>query len=174
MTSWNENIFRVTDPLCGEFTGDRWIPRTKASDTEHWCFLWSEPEQTVEQTRDTGNLRRQHTHYDATVKESNRYCQYRLVLAQLWHCLHGVYLSRQKRLLRSGGFTLYCLLHILIAISIFCPSFFWKQGFSWYQINGKIYIMDEHYKAIRQELFKIGSSWDWFDEMKTGRAVGLR
>ena len=28
-------------PLCGEFTGDRWIPRTKASDADIWCFLWS-------------------------------------------------------------------------------------------------------------------------------------
>ena len=32
MTSSNENIFRVTGHLCGEFTGLRWIPRTKASD----------------------------------------------------------------------------------------------------------------------------------------------
>ena len=29
MTSSNWSIFRVTDPLCGEFTGHRWIPRTK-------------------------------------------------------------------------------------------------------------------------------------------------
>ena len=41
MTSSNGNIFRVTGPLCGEFTGPRWIPRTKASDAELWCFLWS-------------------------------------------------------------------------------------------------------------------------------------
>ena len=40
MTSWNGNIFRVTGHLCGEFTGPRWIPHTKASDAEHWCFLW--------------------------------------------------------------------------------------------------------------------------------------
>ena len=38
MTSSNGNIFRVTGPLCGEFTGHRWIPRTKASDAELWCF----------------------------------------------------------------------------------------------------------------------------------------
>ena len=38
------NIFRVTGPLCGEFTGDRWIPRTKASDSDFWCFLWFGPE----------------------------------------------------------------------------------------------------------------------------------
>ena len=41
MTSSNGNIFRVTGHLCGEFTGPRWIPRTKASDVELWCFLWS-------------------------------------------------------------------------------------------------------------------------------------
>ena len=29
MTSLNGNIFRVTGPLCGEFTGHQWIPRTK-------------------------------------------------------------------------------------------------------------------------------------------------
>ena len=44
MTSSNGNIFRVTGPLCVEFTGDRWIPRTKASDAELWCFIWSAPE----------------------------------------------------------------------------------------------------------------------------------
>ena len=41
MTSSNGNIFRVTGPLCGEFTGHWWIPLTKASDTELWCFLLS-------------------------------------------------------------------------------------------------------------------------------------
>ena len=36
----NDNIsFSVN--LCGEFTGYRWIPHTKASDAELWCFLWS-------------------------------------------------------------------------------------------------------------------------------------
>ena len=44
MTSSNGNIFRVTGHLCGEFTGLRWIPRTKASDAERWCFLWSASE----------------------------------------------------------------------------------------------------------------------------------
>ena len=34
MTSSNGDIFRVTGPLCGEFTGHRWIPRTKAIDAE--------------------------------------------------------------------------------------------------------------------------------------------
>ena len=44
MTSSNRNIFHVTGPLFGEFTGHRWIPRTKASDAKLWCFLWSVPE----------------------------------------------------------------------------------------------------------------------------------
>ena len=41
MTSSNGNIFRITGPLCGKFTGHWWIPFTKASDMELWCFLWS-------------------------------------------------------------------------------------------------------------------------------------
>ena len=39
MTSSKGNIFRVTGPLRGEFTGPRWIPHTKASDAELWCFF---------------------------------------------------------------------------------------------------------------------------------------
>ena len=46
--SSNGNIFRVTGPSWGESTGDRWIPLTKDSDAELWCFLWSAPEQTVD------------------------------------------------------------------------------------------------------------------------------
>ena len=48
--SSNGNIFRVTGPLLGEFIGYRWIPLTKGSDTELWCFLWSAPDQMVKQT----------------------------------------------------------------------------------------------------------------------------
>ena len=39
MMSSNWNIFRVTGHLCGEFTGDWWIPRTKANDAEIWFFF---------------------------------------------------------------------------------------------------------------------------------------
>ena len=38
------NIFCVTGPLCGEFTGHRWIPLTKPSDAELRSFLCSAPE----------------------------------------------------------------------------------------------------------------------------------
>ena len=68
MTSSNGNIFRVTVHLCREFTGDRWIPRTRTSDAELWCFLcsahwingWAN-------TREAGDLRRRHAHYDVIV-----------------------------------------------------------------------------------------------------------
>ena len=43
VTSLNGNIFRITGPLCGEFTSCRWIPRMKASDAEVWYILWFAP-----------------------------------------------------------------------------------------------------------------------------------
>ena len=55
-TSSNGNIFHVTGHLCGEFTGHRWIPRTKASDAELWWFLWS-----------AADLRRHRAYHDVTV-----------------------------------------------------------------------------------------------------------
>ena len=48
MTSSSGNIFRITNHLCGEFTGHRWNPHTNASDAELWYFLRSAPEWTVE------------------------------------------------------------------------------------------------------------------------------
>ena len=45
--------FRVAGPLREEFTGHRWILLTKANYAELWCFLWSAPEQTVEETIET-------------------------------------------------------------------------------------------------------------------------
>ena len=68
MTSSNGNIFRVTDPLCGEFTSQRWIPLTKASDAELWCFLWSAPWiNGWVNNREAGDLRHQSAHYDVIV-----------------------------------------------------------------------------------------------------------
>ena len=40
MKSSNGNIFRVTDPLRGEFTGHQWIPPTKASEAELWYIFY--------------------------------------------------------------------------------------------------------------------------------------
>ena len=65
MTSSNGNIFRVTGPLCGEFTGHRWIPHTKTSDVELWCFTWSAPWiNGWVNNRAAGDLRRHRAHYD--------------------------------------------------------------------------------------------------------------
>ena len=41
MTSSNGNLFPVTDPLCGEFTGHRCIPLTKASDALMSSMIWA-------------------------------------------------------------------------------------------------------------------------------------
>ena len=71
MTSSNGNIFRVTGPLCGEFTGHRCIPLTKASDAELWCFLWSAPWiNGWVNNREAGDLRRHRAHYDVIVMSS--------------------------------------------------------------------------------------------------------
>ena len=40
MMSSNGNIFHITGPLCGEFTGHRWIPLTRDSGAKLWYFLW--------------------------------------------------------------------------------------------------------------------------------------
>ena len=76
MTSSDRNIFRVTGPLCGEFTGHRWLPRTKASDAELWCCLWSGPwTNGWVNNRDAGDLRRHCTHNDVIVMCYN-HCRY--------------------------------------------------------------------------------------------------
>ena len=69
MTSSNENFFRITGPLWGESTDHRWIPLTRASDAELWCFLWFVPELTnlSANNRDADDLRRHRAHYDVTV-----------------------------------------------------------------------------------------------------------
>ena len=68
MTSSNGNIFRITGPLCWEFTGPRWIPLTKASDAGLWCFSLISPwTNDWVDNWDAGDLRRHRVHYDVTV-----------------------------------------------------------------------------------------------------------
>ena len=65
MTSSNGNIFRVTDPLCGEFTGHRSISLKKGqwrgalifSLIYAWVNGWVN-------NREAGDLRRHRAHYD--------------------------------------------------------------------------------------------------------------
>ena len=67
MTSSNENIFRVTGPLCGEFIGHRKIPQqrqvTRSLDVSLIC-VWTNGGVN---NRDASDLRRHHAHYGVTV-----------------------------------------------------------------------------------------------------------
>ena len=67
LTSSNGTIFPVTGPLWGESTGHRWIPLTKVSDAELWCFLWFAPEPTVWNNRGAGDFWCHRAQYDVTV-----------------------------------------------------------------------------------------------------------
>ena len=68
MTSSNGNISHITGPLCGEFAGYRWIPLTKASETElllfslicTWINGWVN-------NHEPGDLRCHRAHYEVTV-----------------------------------------------------------------------------------------------------------
>ena len=68
MTSSNGNIFHVTGHLCGEFTGPRWIPSTKVSDADLWCFrlicVWINGWMN---NREAGDFRHYRAHYDVIV-----------------------------------------------------------------------------------------------------------
>ena len=66
MTSSNGNIFHVMGHLCGEFTGDRWIPHTKASDALMFSLICFWINDWVN-NREAGDLRRYHAHYDVIV-----------------------------------------------------------------------------------------------------------
>ena len=67
MTSSNGNIFRVTGPLCGDFTGLRWNPHTKRqwrgalmfSLIYAWTNAWV--------NNGEADLRRYRVHFDVTV-----------------------------------------------------------------------------------------------------------
>ena len=93
MTSSNGNIFRVTGHLCGEFTGHRWIPRTKASNAELWCFLWCAPNGWVN-NGEASDLRRHRAHYDVTVMTKKYPCSNLLIKTRIFK--PGFWLSGSK------------------------------------------------------------------------------
>ena len=87
MTSSNGNIFRVTGPLCGEFTGHRWILCTKASDAELWCFFLTAPWiNGWVKNGEAGDLRGHRTHYDVIVMDWDILIKLKLILdiSSLW------------------------------------------------------------------------------------------
>ena len=63
---WHDDVIKWQHflrywPFVREFTGHRWIPLTKASDAELWCFLgWVN-------NGDAGDLRRYRAHYNVIV-----------------------------------------------------------------------------------------------------------
>ena len=68
MTSSNGNIFRVTGPLCGEFTCHRWIPRRK--DQWRGALMFSLICAWINgwvNNCEAGDLRRNRAHYYVTV-----------------------------------------------------------------------------------------------------------
>ena len=74
MTSSNGNIFRVTGPLCGEFTGPvnsshkgQWRGALMFFFICAWINGWVN-------NREAGDLRRYHGHYDVTVMRSVSWC----------------------------------------------------------------------------------------------------
>ena len=72
MTSSNGNIFRVTGLLCGKFTGDRWIPRTKVSDAElgYFFFICTWINDWVNKG-EAGDLRRHRAHHGVIVMQES-------------------------------------------------------------------------------------------------------
>ena len=68
-TWWRHQRFpRYWSFVRGIHRGDRWIPRTKASDAELWCFLWSAPWMNGwVNNREAGDLRHHRAHYDVTI-----------------------------------------------------------------------------------------------------------
>ena len=78
--------FCVTGPLLMESTGRWWIYLTKANVAELWCFLWSTPEETVEQTLKTLVI------WDATMYSLWRHCN-ELPGSSTTYCRRLIYLT---------------------------------------------------------------------------------
>ena len=95
ITSSNGNIFRVTSPLCGEFTGQRWIPLPRGqwrgalmfSSICTWTHGWGN-------NRDAGDLRRHWAQCDVTVTVTLR--------VQLWTCHACDYLFTMDHTILDG------------------------------------------------------------------------
>ena len=67
MTPSKGNIFRVTDHLCGEFTGPRWIPAQRPVTRSFDVFFDLGLNNGWVNNREAGDLRRYPAHYDVNV-----------------------------------------------------------------------------------------------------------
>ena len=84
---------------CGEFTVHRWIPLTKVSDAELWCFLASAPWiNNWANNREATDLKRYRVHYDVIVmvltcinfypKKMSRVCFCWIYSLSICHYMH--------------------------------------------------------------------------------------
>ena len=69
MTSSNGNIFRVTGPLCGEFTGPGEFPAQRPVTQRFDVFFDLCLNKRLKNNRDAGDLRRHRVHYDVVVMQ---------------------------------------------------------------------------------------------------------
>ena len=71
---WKHSL--VTGPLCGEFTGHRWIPLTKASDVEFWWYPPPPPPPPHEARACV---------LEATIQTIQPVCQKQVITSQSYH-----------------------------------------------------------------------------------------
>ena len=69
MTSSNRNIFRVTGPLCGEFTGPGEFPTQRPATRSYDIFFDLRLNKRWVNNREAGYLRRHRGHYDVNVMD---------------------------------------------------------------------------------------------------------
>ena len=119
MMASNGNIFHVTGPLCREFTGPRWIPCTKASDTEPWCLISAWINGWVNNC-EAGDLRHHRTHHDVTVMVCHTWCNTISTNqnAQGWECI--------KCSLSIALFQINLWNYVMFKNKCFCPNLIWK------------------------------------------------
>ena len=104
-TWWRHQMetFSALLAICaGEFTGLRWIPRSKASDAGLWSFLSSTWINGWVNNGEAGDLRRHRAHYNVTVM---RIQITKMVLTSIfdvthdididdWHWMRGIWFDR--------------------------------------------------------------------------------
>ena len=75
MTSSNGNIFRVTGPLCGEFTGPGEFPTQRPVTRSFDVFFDLRLNKRLINNREAGDLRRHRSHYDVNVMYTCQFSQ---------------------------------------------------------------------------------------------------
>ena len=145
MTLSNGNIFRVTGPLCGEFSGHRWIPFTLfcvlnkrlSKQSSGWWF--GTPSRSLRRhcnvnNRDAGDLRRHRAHYDVTVMFSvislnGIHCNsgHRCITIQLSVCYDLLAVSNIRGIHQARDPDIIWLLHVAAVPGIGCNLSPWDH-----------------------------------------------